>query len=72
MDGIEFIEFATSQPQALGAVLQTMGFMPVSQHPSREVMLYRQGSMNLVVNAHADALPGMSAPTGFARGAPAL
>jgi 4-hydroxyphenylpyruvate dioxygenase len=62
MDGIEFIEFATSQPQALGAVLQTMGFMPVSRHRSREVMLYRQGSMNLIVNAHADALPGMSAP----------
>ena len=24
MDGIEFIEFATSQPQALGALLQTI------------------------------------------------
>lgn len=54
MDGIEFIEFATSQPQALGAVLQTMGFMPVARHRSREVMLYRQGGMNLIVNA---ALP---------------
>jgi 4-hydroxyphenylpyruvate dioxygenase len=62
MDGIEFIEFATSQPQALGAVLQKMGFMPVARHRSREVMLYRQGPMNLIVNAHADVLPGMSAP----------
>ena len=26
IDGIEFIEFATSQPQAFGAVLQKMGF----------------------------------------------
>ena len=43
IDGIEFIEFATSQPQAFGAVLQTMGFMPVARHRSREVMLYRQG-----------------------------
>jgi len=63
VDGIEFIEFATSQPQALGAVLQTMGFMPVARHRSREVMLYRQGGMNLIVNAHPDALPGLAAPS---------
>jgi 4-hydroxyphenylpyruvate dioxygenase len=63
VDGIEFIEYATSQPQALGTVLQTMGFMPVARHRSREVMLYRQGGMNLIVNAHPDALPGLAAPT---------
>jgi 4-hydroxyphenylpyruvate dioxygenase len=62
MDGIEFIEFATSQPQALGAVVQRMGFLPVARHRSREVMLYRQGAMNLIINAHPDALPGMTAP----------
>jgi len=62
MDGIEFIEYATSQPQAFGALLQTMGFMPAARHRSREVMLYRQGSMNLIVNAHPDALPGLAAP----------
>jgi len=62
IDGIEFIEFATSQPQALGVVLQRIGFVPVARHRSREVMLYRQGPMNLIVNAHPDALPGMSAP----------
>jgi 4-hydroxyphenylpyruvate dioxygenase len=62
IDGIEFIEYATSQPQALGALLQRMGFMPVARHRSREVTLYRQGAMNLIVNAHPDALPGMSAP----------
>ena len=63
MDGIEFIEYATSQPQALGSVLQSMGFVPVARHRSREVTLYRQGPMNLIVNAHPDALPGMNAPT---------
>ena len=49
--GIEFIEFATSKPQALGALLETMGFRPVARHRSREVELYRQGTMNIVVNA---------------------
>ena len=64
MDGIEFIEYATSQPQALGTVLQRMGFMPVAHHRSREVTLYRQGGMNLVVNSHnaREATPAISAP----------
>ena len=63
IDGIEFIEYATSQPQAFGAVLQTMGFAAVARHRSREVMLYRQGSMNLIVNAHQvqGATPEISA-----------
>jgi 4-hydroxyphenylpyruvate dioxygenase len=51
MDGIEFIEYSTSQPQAFGALLQQMGFAPVARHRSREVVLYRQGGMNLIVNA---------------------
>ena len=51
IDGIEFIEYSTAQPQAFGAVLQKMGFAPVARHRSREVMLYRQGAMNLIVNA---------------------
>ena len=54
--GIEFVEFATSKPQALGGVLEMMGFRPIARHRSREVELYRQGSMNIIVNAQ---------PTGF-------
>jgi len=54
IDGIEFIEYATSRPQALGQVLESMGFRPVARHRSREIILYRQGGMNLVVNAHPD------------------
>src|SRR5689334_6629156 len=51
--GIEFIEYATARPLALGHVLELMGFRPVARHRSREVLLYRQGSMNVVINAHA-------------------
>ncbi len=54
LDGIEFIEYATSQPQAFGALLQKMGFAAVARHRSHEVVLYRQGSMNLIVNADSD------------------
>ncbi|HVJ12248.1 MAG TPA: 4-hydroxyphenylpyruvate dioxygenase, partial [Burkholderiales bacterium] len=56
-------EFATGQPQALGAVLQKIGFHAVARHRSREVVLYRQGTMNLIVNAHEvkDATPALKA-----------
>jgi 4-hydroxyphenylpyruvate dioxygenase len=57
LDGIEFIEYSTSKPQALGQVLEMMGFRPVARHRSREVLLYRQGDMNVIVNAHAGQLP---------------
>src|SRR6266542_1163785 len=56
-DGIEFIEFATSRPQALGGFLEQMGFQLVARHRSREVELYRQGPMNLIVNAQPADVP---------------
>ncbi len=62
LDGIEFIEYATARPQALGQVLEMMGFRPVARHRSREVLLYRQGSINVIVNAHLPAMPDSSAP----------
>jgi 4-hydroxyphenylpyruvate dioxygenase len=52
--GIEFIEYTTTRPQALGQVLESMGFQPVARHRSREVTLYRQGGMNLIVNANPE------------------
>jgi 4-hydroxyphenylpyruvate dioxygenase len=63
LDGIEFVEYATAEPQAFGALLQKMGFAPVARHRSREVMLYRQGGMNLIVNSHEckEKTPALSA-----------
>ncbi len=63
MDGIEFIEYATSKPQALGQVLEMMGFRPVARHRSREVLLYRQGGMNVIVNAHSSGVTQEAMPT---------
>jgi len=63
LDGIEFIEYATTRPQALGQVLEMMGFRPVARHRSREVLLYRQGAMNVVINAHVSARPHSVKPT---------
>ena len=62
IEGIEYIEYATSKPQALGQVLEQMGFKPVARHRSREVLLYRQGGMNVIVNAHDGGVAPPEAP----------
>jgi 4-hydroxyphenylpyruvate dioxygenase len=61
LDGIEYIEYTTAQPQALGQVLEQLGFQPVARHRSREVLLYRQGRMNIVVNTHDGVVKGTAA-----------
>lgn len=61
--GIEFVEYATREPLALGALLRRMGFHEVARHRSREVLLFRQGGMNVIVNAHADAASSGDAPS---------
>ncbi len=63
IDGIEFVEYATSRPQEFGALLRKLGFAAVARHRSREVLLYRQGRMNLIVNAHLSkcSTPALSA-----------
>lgn len=55
IDGIEFVEYATSEPLALGVILENLGFVPIARHRSREVMLYRQGAMNIIVNADSSS-----------------
>ena len=61
LDGIEYLEYTTAQPQALGQVLETLGFRPVAHHRSREVTLYRQGEMSIVVNAQVGVVRGTQA-----------
>jgi 4-hydroxyphenylpyruvate dioxygenase len=63
MDGIEFIEYESTKPLEFGGLLQQMGFAPIARHRSREVTLYRQGAMNIVLNSHAarGATPLLSA-----------
>jgi 4-hydroxyphenylpyruvate dioxygenase len=68
LHGIEFIEYATTKPQALGQLLEKMGFQPIARHRSREVVLYRQGEMNLVINAN----PADARVSATANGAPVL
>ena len=54
IDGIEYVEYATLEAQAFGAALERLGFVAVARHRSREIVLYRAGGMNIIVNADPD------------------
>lgn len=51
VDGIEYVEYVTLEPQSFGAALERLGFAAVARHRSREIVLYRAGGMNVIVNA---------------------
>lgn len=61
-EGVEFVEFAANdaEAEALGAVLATLGFSEAGRHISKEVSLWRQGGINIVINTE---------PEGFAHSA---
>jgi 4-hydroxyphenylpyruvate dioxygenase len=50
LDGFEFIEFASPTPGLLEPVLEKLGFGLVARHRSKDVLLYRQGGINFIVN----------------------
>jgi 4-hydroxyphenylpyruvate dioxygenase len=50
-DGFEFVEFCHPNPAELDTLFRRMGFLPVARHRSKAVTLYRQGGINLLVNA---------------------
>src|SRR3990170_571026 len=52
-DGFEFVEYAAPDTRALGELFETMGFQPVARHRHKDVILYRQGGVNFIVNAEA-------------------
>ena len=54
-DGFEFIEYAAPDPAALGRLFESMGFTAVARHRSKNVLLYRQGTINFVVNAEPNS-----------------
>lgn len=54
--GFEFIEFASPTPGILEPVFEMMGFTKVAHHRSKQVALYRQGGINLVLNNEPGSL----------------
>ncbi|MFY7856580.1 MAG: 4-hydroxyphenylpyruvate dioxygenase [Rubrivivax sp.] len=48
--GFEFVEFASPVPGVLEPLFEKMGFTLVARHRSKDVLLYRQGGINFIVN----------------------
>jgi 4-hydroxyphenylpyruvate dioxygenase len=48
--GFEFIEFAAPVTNTLEPLFEKMGFSLVAKHRSKDVLLYRQGGINFIVN----------------------
>ena len=48
--GFEFVEFASPTPNALEPLFEKLGFTLVARHRSKDVVLYRQGQINFIVN----------------------
>jgi 4-hydroxyphenylpyruvate dioxygenase len=48
--GFEFVEFASPTPNTLEPVFEKLGFSLVAKHRSKDVVLYRQGQINFIVN----------------------
>ncbi|MBI0535172.1 sugar phosphate isomerase/epimerase and 4-hydroxyphenylpyruvate domain-containing protein [Roseomonas sp. KE2513] len=57
LGGVEFLEFAVDERRGadLAAFLSTLGFRKAGQHRSKAVELWRQGGVNLVLNAEPDS-----------------
>uniref|UniRef100_UPI002FC7CD75 4-hydroxyphenylpyruvate dioxygenase n=1 Tax=Ramlibacter sp. TaxID=1917967 RepID=UPI002FC7CD75 len=54
--GFEFVEFASPIPNQLETLFTKMGFSLVARHRSKDVLLYRQGDINFIVNREPRSL----------------
>ena len=49
-DGFEFVEFTSPEPERLKDLFEKMGFTAVSKHRSKNVLRFRQGDINFILN----------------------
>jgi 4-hydroxyphenylpyruvate dioxygenase len=56
LTGFEFVEFASPVPNLLEPLFERLGFSLVARHRSKDVLLFRQGDINFIVNREAKSL----------------
>lgn len=49
-DGFEFVEFTSPDPQSLARLFEAMGFTAVARHRSKNVLRYKQGDVDFILN----------------------
>ncbi|GAB4520237.1 MAG: 4-hydroxyphenylpyruvate dioxygenase [Amphiplicatus sp.] len=57
-DGFEFVEFTGPEPDKLAKLFETLGFTAVGRHRSKDVVHYRQGDINFILNREPSGQPG--------------
>jgi 4-hydroxyphenylpyruvate dioxygenase len=72
VDGFEFVEYAAPDARMLHDLFASMGFSPIAKHKRMNITLYRQGSVNFLINEEPDSFAARFAAehgpccTGFA------
>jgi 4-hydroxyphenylpyruvate dioxygenase len=49
-DGFEFVEFTSPEPARLKDLFEKLGFTAISRHRSKNVLRFRQGDINFILN----------------------
>jgi len=56
-DGFEFVEFTAPEPERLKGLFELMGFTAVAKHRSKNVLRFRQGDINFILNMEPSGQP---------------
>jgi len=64
LDGFAFAEFTSPEPAAMAAQLEQFGFVAAARRKDRGLTLYRQGRINLLLNAGAGQAKAFGAAHG--------
>ena len=57
LDGFEFVEFTSPDPEALGELFTQLGFSHLGNHVSKHVRHYGQGDINFILNMEPSGQP---------------
>ena len=50
LDGFEFCEFTSADPDAMAKKFESLGFVAASKHPTKNIIRYKQNRINLLLN----------------------
>jgi 4-hydroxyphenylpyruvate dioxygenase len=56
-DGFEFVEFTGPDPQAIKRQFEAMGFTAIARHRSKNVLHFKQGDINFILNMEPSGQP---------------
>ncbi|WP_419808011.1 4-hydroxyphenylpyruvate dioxygenase [Sphingomonas sp.] len=50
LNGFEFVEFTSPDPDAMARQFEQLGFVPSHRHPTKSITRYKQGRINIMLN----------------------